>query len=151
MSGTYCDANGLVCHVPGGGCGPVCTCDNYQWVCDALPCPPPVCPSSPPVPGTACSPDGFMCNGPNWGDCPPSCTCENGAWQCVYPSCPVSLCPPTPPSEYSQCPVVGQSCDYPQGCGTTICDCQSPGAWFCSVGDCVDAGSITVDAEGPDF
>jgi hypothetical protein len=31
-----------------------------------------------------------------------------------------------------------------------MCDCQSPGSWFCTIGDCADAG-IFVDAEGPDL
>ena len=151
-SGTYCDANGLTCRDPGGGCGPVCTCSNNTWVCDAPPCPAPVCPPSPPYGGVACSPNGFTCDGSNtnWGYCPPSCTCTNGTWLCADPSCPPPVCPPTQPNEYSQCLAVGESCYYPYGCGSATCDCQSPGTWFCTIGDCADAG-VTIDAEGPDF
>jgi hypothetical protein len=144
--GSMCGDPGLTCGSQNWGyCSPECTCtSNGFWSCLYPPCPPPppACPPTPPPQGSACYPSGTTCGPANFGGyCSPTCTCDNGAWYCSYPPCPPPPpCPPTQPNEYSQCYDVGQSCAYYYGCSSAYCTCQSPGAWFCSIGDCADAG-----------
>jgi hypothetical protein len=151
VGGSPCGDPGLNCGSANYGyCAPDCTCtSNGYWSCNYPPCPPPICPSMPPPQGSACYENGLTCGPQNFGGyCAPTCTCENGAWNCSYPPCPPPPpCPITQPNEYSQCYIVGQSCYYSYGCSSALCTCQSPGSWFCSIGDCADAG--VVDASSP--
>jgi hypothetical protein len=143
--GLYCNGSNW------GYCAPQCSCTNGTWNCIYPGCPVLVCPPSPPPQGSACQENGFMCGPQNFGGyCSPTCTCDNGAWNCTYPPCPPPPpCPATQPGEYSQCFEVGQECSYYYGCSSAYCTCETPGSWFCSVGNCEggidDDGGIGVD------
>jgi hypothetical protein len=100
-----------------------------------------VCPPSAPPEGSYCGDNGLSCPSYFGGYCPPQVVCENNQWTYLYPPCPPPPpCPMTQPGDYTQCFDVGQSCFYSYGCGSAYCQCQNPGSWFCTIGDCVDGG-----------
>jgi hypothetical protein len=73
-SGSFCPSNGESCGPWGPGCGPTCSCENHQWKCLYPPCPPPVCPPSPPS---------GSCNGEVGLDCMYGSGCNTEQCQCV--------------------------------------------------------------------
>lgn len=96
-SGTSCNYEGQTCNYGsnGGACGDTCTCATFydgtdagslEWQCYADPCPPPVCPSGAPQPGTACSSLGTYCYYPDDAGCSgETCECDpSGIWSCTY-------------------------------------------------------------------
>jgi hypothetical protein len=96
-NGESCGYEGQTCDYGsnGGTCGETCTCGAYfgnydggslEWQCYADPCPPPVCPSYPPQPGTACGSTGTYCYYPDdAGSCSgETCECDpSGIWSCT--------------------------------------------------------------------
>jgi hypothetical protein len=94
-SGESCNDEGESCNYGsnGGGCGETCSCYgefdgglSLVWQCYADPCPPPVCPSGAPQPGTACGSVGTYCYYPDDAGCSgETCECDpSGIWSCTY-------------------------------------------------------------------
>jgi hypothetical protein len=148
-SGT-CPYDGQSCGY-GGTCGTTCECDSGEWGCFALPCPPPVCPTTAPSNATSCAgEDGLSCSYPS-GTCgDEECDCANDAWSCVIGICtpPPPACPTFPPSVGSACSTSPGDCIYDVNgpCNQEACDCDPvEGTWNCSFSvGCGDDAGITL-------
>ncbi len=80
--------------------------------------PPPKCPFSPPVPGSACTEKISNCMWKNWCGVWYSGSCDGSTWVINQPVCVPGGCPYGPPVDGSTCDIEAQECQWYNLCHT---------------------------------